>query len=200
MRRQLTVREGVLLALLGVILVICGYVLLFYMPQTAERDRCLKEAESIQAQIQTVRLRLEEKNRMEQELEELFSSDTPPLGIADYDNLKPIMVELDSILALTAEFQLTFSTEEISQFIVRRNIAVAFTADSYERAKTVLQQIHDSGYRCMLESVRLNFGESASDPVKVKGTLVFFEYQAPASPAEKTAQTRQSAGAEAPPS
>ena len=46
MRRQLTTREWMLLALLGVILLISGYMLLFYMPQTAERDRCLGETES----------------------------------------------------------------------------------------------------------------------------------------------------------
>ena len=179
MRRHLTAREWVLLALLGVILVICGYMLLFYTPQTAERDLCLQEAEDVLAQTQAARLRLEEKQRMEQELEALFSADTPPLGIADYDNIKPIMAELDPILALTTEFKLTFSTKETSLPLVRRSIAVTFTADSYERAKTVLQRLHDSGYRCMMESVNLNLEEAADGRVRFNGTLVFFEYQAP---------------------
>lgn len=180
MRRHLTAREWVLLALLGVILVICGYMLLFYTPQTAERDLCLQEAEDVLAQTQAARLRLEEKQRMEQELEALFSADTPPLSIADYDNIKPIMAELDPILALTTEFKLTFSTMETSLPLVRRSIAVTFTTDSYERAKTVLQRLHDSGYRCMLESVNLNLKEAAEGRVQFNGTLVFFEYQAPA--------------------
>ena len=59
MRRQLTTREWMLLALLGVILLISGYMLLFYMPMTAERDRCLGETESRRTEIEAARLRLE---------------------------------------------------------------------------------------------------------------------------------------------
>ena len=89
MRRQLTTREWMLLALLGVILLASGYMLLFYMPMTAERDRCLGEAESCRAEIEAAQLRLEEKRRMERELEALFSAGEPPRSIADYDNLSP---------------------------------------------------------------------------------------------------------------
>ena len=71
MRRQLTSREWVLLALLGVILLVSGYMLLFYMPQTIERDRCLSEAELCRTQTEAAQLRLEEKRQMERELEEL---------------------------------------------------------------------------------------------------------------------------------
>lgn len=183
MRRRLTAREWVLLALLGIILVICGYVLLFYMPQTAERDRYLEEAESIRVQTRAAQLRLEDKRRMEQELEELLCADASP--IADYDNLKPIMVELDSVLALTKEYTLTFSTADASQSIVRRSISMTFTADSYEYAKEVLQRLHGSDYRCMLESVSLNLGQGAEGAVTVSGTIVFFEYRP--SPSEQTA-------------
>ena len=183
MRRQLTTREWMLLALLGVILLASGYMLLFYMPMTAERDRCLGEAESCRAEIEAAQLRLEEKRRMERELEALFSAETPPLSIADYDNLQPVMFELNSILASTQDYSLSFSTVDASQTIVRRSISIAFTTDSYASAKAVLQQLHDSAYRCMLDSVSLNLGD-AQGPVTVSGTIVFFEYQAsPQAPA-----------------
>ena len=181
MRRSLTAREWVLLALLGVLLLSCGYMLLFYMPQTEERDRCLEEAEAVRAQIQATQIRLEEQRRMEQELEDLFASDPPPLGIADYDNIKPILVELNSILTPTENYNLSFSTEDVSQSVVRRRISMNFTAGSYKSAKAVLQRLHDSAYRCMLDSLNLSFGESAEDSVTVNGTLVYFEYQAPSS-------------------
>ena len=64
MRRQLTAREWMLLALLGVILLISGYMLLFYIPQTTERDRCIAETETCQIEIEAARLRLDEKRRM----------------------------------------------------------------------------------------------------------------------------------------
>ena len=94
------------------------------------------------------------------------------------------MFELNSILASTQDYSLSFSTVDASQTIVRRSISIAFTTDSYASAKAVLQQLHDSAYRCMLDSVNLNLGRDAQSPVTVSGTIVFFEYQAsPQAPA-----------------
>lgn len=185
MRRQLTTREWMLLALLGVLLLVSGYMLLFYVPQTTERDRCLQEAEARRAEIETARLQLEEKHRMERELEELFSAETPPLSIADYDNLQPVMFELNSILASTEDYSLSFSTVDATQAIVRRSISMSFTTGSYESAKAVLQQLHDSAFRCMLDSVSVSLGQGERGTVSVTGNIVFFEYQA--NPQEKTA-------------
>ena len=93
------------------------------------------------------------------------------------------MFELNSILASTQDYSLSFSTVDASKTIVRRSISIAFTTDSYASAKAVLQQLHDSAYRCMLDSVSLNLGD-AQGPVTVSGTIVFFEYQAsPQAPA-----------------
>ena len=178
MRRQLTTREWMLLALLGVLLLVSGYMLLFYMPQTAERDRCLGEAASCRTEIEAAQLRLEEKRRMERELEALFSAGEPPRSIADYDNLQPVMFELNSILASTQDYSLSFSTVDASQAIVRRSISMSFTTGTYESAKAVLQQLHDSAFRCMLDSVNVNVGQGERNAVSVNGTIVFFEYQA----------------------
>ena len=177
-RRQLTTREWLLLALLGVLLLVSGYMLLFYMPQTAQRDRCLQEAADRRVEIEAAQLRLEEKRRMEQELEALFSSGTPPLSIADYDNLQPVMFELNAILAATEDYSLSFSTVDASQPIVRRSISMSFTTGSYASAKAVLQRLHDSAFRCMLESVAITIGQGERDAVSVSGSIVFFEYQA----------------------
>ena len=68
MRRQLTAREWMLLALLGIILLISGYIMFFYMPMTSERDLCLSEAETCRTQTEAARVRLEDKYRMEREL------------------------------------------------------------------------------------------------------------------------------------
>lgn len=184
MKRQLTTREWLLLALLGMILVVSAYMMLFYMPQTAERDRCLQEAETCRTEIEAARLQVEEKQRMERELEALFSSGTPPMSIADYDNLQPVMFELNSILASTEDYSLSFSTVDASQTIVRRSISLAFTTGTYESAKAVLQQLHDSAFRCMLDNVTISINRGERNTVSVSGNIVFFEYQANPVPQE----------------
>ena len=184
MRRQLTAREWMLLALLGVILLVSGYMLLFYMPMTTERDSCISQTETCRTEIEAAQLRLEEKHRMERELEELFAAEVPPLSIADYDNLQPVMFELNSILASAQDYSLSFSTVDTSQIIVRRSISMNFTTGSYESAKVILQQLHDSAFRCMLDSISIGIGQGEWDAVSVSGNIVFFEYQAsPQAPA-----------------
>lgn len=178
MRRQLTAREWMLLGVLGALLLICGYLLLFYMPMTAERDRCVGETETCRMETEAARLRLEEKRRMERELEELFAAEVPPLSIPDYDNLQPVMFELNSILAPTQDYSLSFGTVDASQTIIRRSISMTFTTSSYDFAKDVLRRLHDSDYRCLLDGVNISAGQGNEDVVSVSGNIVFFEYQA----------------------
>ena len=65
MKRSLTAREWILLGLLGVVALVSGYVMLFYMPMTARRDAAREETELCRLQAEAAQVRLEEKRRME---------------------------------------------------------------------------------------------------------------------------------------
>lgn len=176
MKRSLTPREGILLALLAVIAVVSGYVMLFYNPMTTRRDTAREETELCQIQIDAAQIRLAEKRRMEQELEELFARDPSPRSLAAYDNMQAVMLELHTILERTQDYSLSFGTVDTSESIVRRNISLSFSAGSYQTAKEVLRQLHDSAYRCMLDGINLGLGQEGGG-VSVTGNIVFFEYQ-----------------------
>lgn len=59
---------------------------------------------------------------------------------------------------------------------------MTFTTADYEAAKAVLQRLHDSAYRCMLDGVNISLGQGEEDSVSVGGNIVFFEYQADPQP------------------
>ncbi len=176
MKRQLSAREIILLGLLLVLALVGGYLLLYYMPMTNEQERMENQAVLCEEQLQAAQIRLEDKRRMERELEEIFAADPDPLGIAPYDNLQPVMFELNAILQSTQEYSLSFGTVDTEQSIVRRRISLSFTSGSYEQAKAVLQQLHDSAYRCMLDDLRLSLDNGQRGDVTVNGSIVFFEY------------------------
>lgn len=188
MKRQLTPREWMLLGVLGILVIVSGYIGLFYMPMTSERDRCISEAEDCRLETEAAEIRLAEKRRMEKELEEIFAANPDPLSIPDYDNLKPVMFELNSILAETDNYTLTFGTVDTSESIIRRGISMSFTCGSYDSAKGVLEKLHDSSYRCMLDNLNVSLGSYSrnnfwdedyyDNSVVVSGDIVFFEYQA----------------------
>ena len=140
MHRKLTVREWILLGLLAVIALVSGYVMLFCMPMTARRDTALSETELCRVELEAARLKVEEKRRMERELEALFADGAEPVAIADYDNLQPVMFELHTILSGAEDYSLSFGTVDTSQSIVRRSISLSFTSRSYESARDILEQ------------------------------------------------------------
>ncbi len=177
MKRQLTARELILLGMLLVLVLVGGYVMLYYMPMTAELDRLEQEKLSCEDQLAVAQIQVEDKRRMERELEEIFAANPNPLSIAPYDNLQPVMFELNGILQSTPEYSLSFGTVNTEETIVRRQILLSYTSGSYEAAKRVLQQLHDSAYRCMLDNVSISIGERDEGNVSVSASLVFFEYQ-----------------------
>lgn len=177
MKRKLTAREWILLGVLAVLAAVSGYVMLFYMPVTTQRDNAINEAELCRLELEAAQLRLEEKHRMERELEEIFAQSEDPLSLAPYDNLQPVMMELNAILDGAEDYSLSFGTVDTEEPIVRRSISMTYTAGSYAAARDILQQLHDSAYRCMLDSVGISVGQEGNGSVTVDSTIVFFEYQ-----------------------
>lgn len=181
MNRKLTAREWILLGLLAVTALVSGYVMLFRVPMTARRDTALSETELCRVEVEAARLRVEEKRRMERELEALFADGAEPAAIADYDNLQPVMLELHAILSGAEDYSLSFGTVDTSRSIVRRSISLSFTSRSCESARDILERLCGSAYRCLLESVSISVGQSEEGNVSVDGTVLYFEYQRSAS-------------------
>ena len=177
MKRKITAREWMLLGVLFILAAVSGYIMLFYMPVTSARDSALSKTEACELLIDTAQIQLAEKQRMERELEEIFARDPEPLGLADYDNLQPVMVELNTILASAQNYSLSFATVDASKSIVRREISVNFTCGGYDTAKGILRQLHDSLYRCMLNNITVSLGRGNDGSVSVNGSIVYFECQ-----------------------
>lgn len=177
MNRKLTAREWILLGLLAAVALVSGYLMLFRMPMTTRRDIARQETELCRVQTEAAQLRLEEKRRMERELEALFADGGELLAIADYDNLQPVMFELNAILSEAEDYSLSFGTVDTSEAIVRRSISMSFTSGSYGAAREILERLSGSEYRCLLDSVSVSVGQGEAGTVLVNGSLLFFEYQ-----------------------
>lgn len=180
MRRSLTGREVILLGLLLVITVVSGYSRFFYMPMIDDRDRFIEEKALYEEQIALEVTRLEEQRRMKKELEEIFKKNPNPTSLAQFDNIKEVMVELNSILQSARTYNLTFGTVNTDMDVVRRNVSLVFTADSYAKAKQIMQKLDDSDYRCMIDGLSVAFQNSEKNRdagVSVNATLLYFEYQ-----------------------
>lgn len=177
MRRRLSAREIVLLMILLVLSISSGYILLFYTPMTEKIHQAEIQLAGTEEQISRAMVNLEQKKRMEAELKELFLKDPAPVGIAPYDNLTHVMLELNSILEETEEYSLSFGTVDAKGTIVRRPISLRFTSPDYAGARKVLETLKDSDYRCMIDDLDISVSSGRDFEISVRTTLVFFEYR-----------------------
>ena len=174
--RRLTLRERVLLVLLAVVAAVSGYVLLVHNPITAREEALQIQLEEDGALSDQLALRVAELARMEQALAQWESGAEGAAAMPDYDNLQGLMVELNRILSGCRAYTITFGGTETTERVVRRQVTLPFTCDTYQQARSVLEQLHQSGLRCLLQDVDLVWQDAGQ--VQVTATMVFFEYNA----------------------
>lgn len=177
MKKQLSGREIFLLMLLLIIVVVGGYVTLYYTPMKDEAERLEADRIACEEQLVPALARIEEKKRMEQELK-ILEANPDFQELAQYDNQKAVMIELNAILQATDQYSLSFGTVDVGKgdSLVRRRISLNFTASSYDRAKRVLDELHSSMFRCMLDDLSISLGDGGN-LASVAVTMVYFEYK-----------------------
>lgn len=174
--KKLTIRERVLLGILAILAVVCGYVFLFYLPaadRTAGLEASIQQSTAILDQSAAM---LASQEKMEQELDAQLSGEQAPEEMPNYDNIQSIMVELNGILSDAQEYSLRFSSAQGEDHVMERRVTMPFTCSSYATAKSILHRIQESALRCQLED--LSFSQRENGAVQVTVTVVFYEYQA----------------------
>ena len=201
MKRRLSSREAALLTILALLVLLSGYYLWFYVPMQEKQLALEGQIQDAQNEIEVDRTRVTRMGGMEQELEKIFDANPNPVSMAPYDNIRNVMYDLNAILSAADDYTLNFTSVDTGQEdgIVRRNISLSFESGGYSAAKDILQKLHDSDYRCMLDDldIRVSGGtggtafsaslwwldnmpvDSVQDnvTVDVTATMVFFEYQ-----------------------
>lgn len=180
--RKLSTRERVLLLLLAVIAIVSGYILLFYLPTTQRIESLNAQITQSQELVAQLDAKLASQQQMENKLEQLSAQDAQVPYMPTYDNIQAVMTELHTILAGCQEYSLSFQSEQGEDHVFYRRVSIPFTCSSYEQAQEILQKLHDSTLRGLLEDVQISLQEDGT--VKASATIIFFEYQT-AEPAEE---------------
>ena len=73
--KKMTVREKVLMGILGVLVLFCVYYFVFLVPVTEKIDACVNESLTIEEQLVIYDATAEKKKMMESELEAIFNGE-----------------------------------------------------------------------------------------------------------------------------
>ena len=175
MRRAFTTREKVLLVVLAVLLVGIGYFKLLLEPINDSVTQYQLNAAAEQDEILQNTALLKQMQDMQSELEQIHASgDDKPLPT--YDNADAMLVELNTTLSRASDYSLNFGTAaalEDSPYIMRRPLTLTFTADSYEQARGILDELHDSDNINQISDLSITFKDDAS--VSVTMSVSYFE-------------------------
>lgn len=179
MKQKMTVREKMLLVILGILVLFCLYYFFFLIPTNEKIDFYENEKLSVEEQILVADATAEKKRMMEAELKAIFSGEMGEVKeIPAYDNSHNVMNSLSSILAEAKKYDLSFSSVEIEENTVRRNLSLSFECDSYGACKNILRKIGEGEYRCIFKDLYLDYNDSSEAlSYSVKAEIVFFEYK-----------------------
>lgn len=181
--RSLSARERFMLVFLALLLAGVFYYMLFYRPLQSELASVSAQAATLDAQLQVESAKVASMNNMQRELDEILARPANEITeIAPYDNAKVVMSQLNGILAASEDYSLSFKDPVIGKDgTVRREVAMQFSCTDYASAKSIIEALAASHWRCLINSLSLGSaaegknGNIAAGAVNIKATITFFE-------------------------
>ena len=175
MKKGLSAREKVLLLILIVMGIFAAYYYAFYVPTQDKIAYYQDEALYLDEQIIVAEGKSAKMVLMKKELDAIKSGDmTNVKELPKYDNSGNVMSSLSAILSSASQYNISFGGVTESEGIVRRNISLNFTASSYEAAKSILSDIYNGDYRCLMKDLHITQGNGICN---VNVQITYFEYK-----------------------
>ncbi len=202
-REVMSLRE---LILLGFLIIFVAYYFVVHGPiqkQTAEYESKLAE---IDLELQIAQQKAVEKIKMQKSIDDIFARyDGNPPMIPEYNNINFIMEELNGILGNTYDYHLSFGAETADENnikIIRRPIAISFSAQKYDDAVAKIKTINESENKYLIQNFSVfDSGVNSSGLINQFGnpvnniqdsgrydivmTMTSFEYKADAQPPQE---------------
>lgn len=165
----LTKTQKIVLLVVVFALIAGGYYAGFYLP--VQRRIEAADTAELDAQIQ-----------LEEEIEENKASNAPM--VPAYNHFKTETEELNRIFANAYDFTFQYSEPQVDGMEIRRAMNISFTADSFDHAVSMLHEVVEGPYRCLIEDLSIQDDKDLENgeledirihPVAVAFQLTYFE-------------------------
>lgn len=178
-KATLSKRETVLLLILVAILLGFGYFKLIHQPVTEGIKAAQEQQATAETQLLIEAGKLQQMKKMEQELEALFAAEgEDAFELPQYDNMQHVMIQLNTILTASQEYSLTFGELHFDAHgLVARPIQMEFSADNYDAARAIIEQLYGCPFRCRISDINISAGKGSIsyNTVTVSLTATFYE-------------------------
>ena len=176
---QFSTREKVLLVALALIVVFIAWFMLVYQNTTSQIASLESEISTTESMIQVDAARVNQLQTMKSSVEEHKAAGDAPVTVPQYDNLQPLMSELNSIMNMTSNYSLSFdSIDSSSGEYVQRGVRIDYSCGSYGDAEAVVYALADGKFPCSIDTVAISDGSSrgsGSSGASATVHVTFFE-------------------------
>ena len=164
----LTKTQKIVLLVVVFALIAGGYYAGFYLP--VQRRIEAADTAELDAQIQL------------EQIEENKASNAPM--VPAYNHFKTETEELNRIFANAYDFTFQYSEPQVDGMEIRRAMNISFTADSFDHAVSMLHEVVEGPYRCLIEDLSIQDDKDLENeeledirihPVAVAFQLTYFE-------------------------
>ena len=177
LNRAFSTREKVLILILAILMLGATYYYLIINNVETTKINNQEAMSKIDSELVLQQAIDENFKRMNAELDRLGDISLLPV-VPVYDNFKKVLDELNSNLAGTISYNLSFSDPELDEKLIRRTVEVSFVCDKYESALDIITSMENSPYMSNIDTFAITPRLLANgDVVNVLGevTITYFE-------------------------
>lgn len=174
--RDFTLRESILIGVLAVILVVLVYYQFVDQPVRTAINSANAEKQSLQVELDAVRVKVEKVNTMQAELDGIEQSGKTS-RMESYNNSKAELALLNDILVSAQNYSISFADVTRDGDQIRRSFTLSFTAQDYATVEKILAELANSPYRCLVGDISCSGAMHAAGEgsVSVSLTATFYE-------------------------
>lgn len=187
---KLSRREKALLFALAIVLVAIAWFMLVYQNTTNQVTRLEAEIQTANSEIELDTARVTRLADMRKVIEQRKAEGATITEVPEYDNMEPLMNELNRIMGAAETYTLTFDEldRESSSEYVYRGVRINFSCGSYSAAESIVIALANGAFPCVIDSAAIvdNYARnstSTSSATSVSGYAhaTFFESRGAAS-------------------
>lgn len=183
MRRNVSLKG---LIILGILIIAAAYYFVFHLPVSNQMESLEAQQADLDTKLVTAQAQVSDMHRMEKALDDLEASGAQAVEMPQYNNIDRMLLELNTIMAGTNNYSITFSDASASENIARRALNVSFSVPNYDAVVSKIKAINKSENRYLITDMSLRRGinnaiimGNSDGFVSANLTLTSFEYVSP---------------------
>ena len=167
-----SLREKVLLVILALILVGLAWFMFVYQGSANEVIRLNGQIADTESEIAVATGRVSQLAQMQQDIEKFKESGARQVEVPAYDNLQPLMIELNSVMEMTNTYSLSFDELKNDVGFVERGAQITYSCNSYEEVEAVMNAMVNGPYPCSIDSASIGSASSGGSRTATSGAVV----------------------------